>query len=193
MFQDDELNQFHMLALAASASEGGQSASAEFHDFEAVPVLAGTIQSIEVIELDALPGVKPVNVKGEVEKGAKSTGMYRITLLTPDGVEISTLLDNGSIKAQFRAASRNTWTPPALPYTREALEQLSPPPFVGWHVFITLTGHWKDKNTEGAATNKRHGVMSFTDRDRMCAAWGKFKAAVSAARRRGQDVAGLLE
>lgn len=195
MFQDDELNQFHLLALASAASEGGQGATAEFHDFEAVPVLAGTIEHIEVIELDALPGVKPVDANGSPVKNAKTTGMYRITLVTPDGVEVSTLLDNGSIKGQFRAASKNTWTPPALPYTKEALESLPPPPFVGWHVFITLTGHWKEKTAEGPATNKRMGVMTFSDRDRMCAAWGKFKAAVAAAKRQASaaPVAGLLE
>lgn len=195
MFQDDELNQFHLLALASAASEGGQGATAEFHDFEAVPVLAGTIEHIEVIELDALPGVKPVDASGAPVRAAKTTGMYRITLLTPDGVEVSTLLDNGSIKGQFRAASKNTWTPPALPYTKDALESLPPPPFVGWHVFITLTGHWKEKTAEGPATNKRMGVMTFPDRDRMAAAWGKFKTAVAAARRQsaGQPAAGLLE
>lgn len=197
MFQDDELNQFHLLALAAAASEGGQGATAEFHDFEAVPVLAGTIQGIEVIELDALPGVKPVDAAGTPVKGAKSTGMYRMTLVTPDGIEVSTLLDNGSIKGQFRAASKNSWAPPALPYTKDALESLPAPPFAGWSVFITLTGHWKEKTAEGPATNKRMGLMVFPDRDSMCAAWSKFKTNVAAARRQaaaaGAPVAGLLE
>lgn len=194
MFQDDELNQIHMLALASAAAEGGTAATAEFHDFESVPVLAGTITGIEVIELDALPGVKPVEADGKASK-AKTTGIYRITVLTPEGVEVSTLIDNGSIKAQFRAAAKNLWTPPALPYTKEALDSLPQPPFLGWHVFITLTGHWKDKDATGPATNKRMGVMTFPDQERLHAAWGKFKASLANARRQNAaaPVAGLLE
>lgn len=194
-FKEDELLRFHHTALAAAAAEGGEGATPEFHDFESVPVLAGTIEAIDVIELDALSGVKPCDEKGNVVKGAKSCGMYRATIRTPDDIAVSFLIDNGSVRAQFRAATKGAWTHPAQPLTPDAMRTLPVPPLVGLHVFVTLTGHWKMKADAGDATNKRMSVMTLPDREAMLRAWDKFRAAIRHARKLGAEspAAPLLE
>lgn len=178
-FSDQRLQEFYRVAIATAAQYGGETATAEFHDFESVPLLAGTVGDISVIELEPLEGVKPVDADGKPVKNGMC-GMYRVTVMTPEDVPVSFLLDNGSIRAEFKALSDGKWEHPTLAYTPEALRAQGEPPFVGMSIFVALRGHWKGKDDEGPAKNKRMGVTRFPTREKMLDAWNAFRVAIRA-------------
>lgn len=183
-FTQNQLTQFAGAFRASVGEAGGKPVTVDFHDFNAVPILFGTVAAVEVADLPGLDGVKPLGADGKPSKERRQ-GIFRLVIDHPDGGQVSMLLDSGSIKQQVSALCAENGCPyefDSQAWTPEALAERSAPPVVGVSVGVAFTGMWQDGDKSG----RRFSVAKLPDHAAACVAWATFKRRVREAQPKGQ-------
>ena len=175
-FTQNQLTQFAGAFRAAVGEAGGSPVTVDFHDFTVIPVLFGTVAAVEVADIQALDGVKPVNSDGKLSKDRR-VGVFRLVIDHPDGGQVSFLLDSGSIKQQISALCDEVGTPydfDPQAWTPEALREREGPPLLGVSIGVAFTGMWQEGDKSGRRFSVAHMPSVSAARD----AWEVFKRRV---------------
>ena len=175
-FTQNQLTQFAGAFRASVGEAGGKPVTVDFHDFNAVPILFGTVAAVEVADIAALDGVKPLGADGKPSKNGRQ-GIFRLVIDHPDGGQVSMLLDSGSIKQQVSALCTEIGCPyefDSQAWTPETLAERTRPALLGISLGVAFTGMWQDGDKSG----RRFSVARLPDHAAACFAWATFKRRV---------------